>query len=104
LSGAVAESPVATSNTTRALMRVLAIRGDEIAGLFPPGTPAAAEPQGRPSADFTPVVVLASTDRITVGEGRPATFMLRLQIADGYHINAADPGPAALEQGLIPTR
>ena len=43
-----------------------------------------------------PVEVMASVARLEVAADAPATFELTIRIADGYHINAHDPGLAFL--------
>ncbi len=98
ISGAIGASPVATANATRGLLRLLVRDPEALAAALPAGTPGTPPQPGA----FTPVVVFASTDRVTVGPDRPASLDLRLRIADGYHITAADPGPEAPE--LVPLR
>ncbi|MCC6659671.1 MAG: thioredoxin domain-containing protein [Phycisphaerales bacterium] len=99
ISGAIAASPVSTSNSTRALLRIL-VSDPALMPRLIPG--AAADPPARP-AEFTPVQVFASQDRLSIREGTPATLSLRLVIAPGYHINAADPQPGR-ESPLIGLR
>jgi hypothetical protein len=99
LSGAIAASPVATANATRGLLRLLVRYPAALAAALPAGSPAGAPAQ---PGTFTPVVVFASTDRITVGKDEPVGLTLRLRIAEGYHITAADPGPDA--PALVPLR
>ncbi|MFG0313722.1 MAG: hypothetical protein ACF8LL_06015, partial [Phycisphaerales bacterium] len=52
----------------------------------------------------SPVAVLVSTDEITVADETPATFKIRLQIEDGYHIAAADAGDSQAAKSLYPMR
>jgi hypothetical protein len=63
-------------------------------------------PEDRPPArgDFTPVQVFASVDRLTLSPGEPANLTLRLVIAPGYHLTAADPGGHADAQALVGLR
>ncbi len=98
ISGAIASSPVATANATRGLLRLLVLDPDVVAAALPAGEPAAAD---HPS-DRTPVVILASTDRVPIERDKPATLSLRVRIAEGYHIVAAEPGEGA--PALVPLR
>lgn len=97
VSSVIAFNPTNPVNSTRGLLRLL--RVDELAG-HEALDDEAAEP--RVSNEFTPVVILADTDRISVGEGQPATFTIKIQIAEPYHILAADGGDGA--EGLTPLR
>ena len=96
ISAEIAASPTTPVNSTRALLRMLAF--EELAG-HEAFDDSAAQPS-RP-ARFTPVEVLADTDRISVAEG-PAQFTIKLRIAEPYHILAAEGGAGA--EGLIPLR
>ena len=87
VSGAIAGSPVSTALATATLLRVL-VADPALMPRLIPGPPADAAPK---RADFTPVQVFASQDRLTLKAGEPATLMLRLTIAPGYHVTAADP-------------
>ena len=96
LSADIASNPLSTANATRALLRMLAmpaLAGSEALG----DTPAPAVEEG-----FTPVEIFARTDRVAIGEDRPGEFSVRLKIADGFHVLAADPGPGGRE--LVPLR
>ena len=84
LSQAVAESPVGSVNATRGLFRLLSIDAGAIAGIGP--TPTVKKP------DESPVRVFADTDRVVVTEDEPGVFTLSIEVAEGYHINAAEPG------------
>ncbi|MEO1008832.1 MAG: DUF255 domain-containing protein [Planctomycetota bacterium] len=92
LSGAIAESPVATAGSTAALLRWLRLDPD----LARDATAAEAErleADGPPiDPDFTPVEIYANGDRVTLAPGAPAQIDLVLRIAPGWHIYAADPG------------
>jgi uncharacterized protein YyaL (SSP411 family) len=98
----IAQAPTGTCNSVRALMRVFAMAPREFDAAL------AEAAAGRAAAvhdeDFTPVEILAAVDRIEVGEGRPAGLMLRVRIADGYHLTAADPAPGKEAVGLMPFR
>ncbi len=99
VSGAIAASPVATANATRGLLRLLARDPEALAGALPAGPPAAVpEARGAPA----PVEVFASEDRVSVGPDRPASLILRVRIAGGYHITSADPGSDV--PALVPLR
>ncbi len=103
VSAAIARSPISAANATRAVLRLIA-SGEAIAqrlGALGP-EPAAGDIEDAAGEGFTPVEIYAATDRIQVGTGTPAELQLVLKIADGYHINAADPGPGGA--GLMPLR
>ncbi|MEM0984293.1 MAG: thioredoxin domain-containing protein [Planctomycetota bacterium] len=101
VSPVIAERGVAIAGSTRGLLRALT---SGIAARLADG--AAFAPQQNEPADFTPVEIFASTDRVAVGEGSPASFELVLRIKEGYHILAADPIPEGAKPipGLIPLR
>ncbi len=101
MSGAIARGPVPAINATRALHRAITHSQwpETLLALIP--EPAAA-PAPPPNANFTPVEVFASTDRVRVAPDEPGEIHLSLRIAEGYHIVAADPGPAGSE--LVPLR
>ncbi|MFM9996053.1 MAG: DUF255 domain-containing protein [Phycisphaerales bacterium] len=99
ISGAVAASPIATANATRGLLRLLVIDADVLAATLPAGQPVL---PGAAEGEFQPVAVFASVDRVTVRRTEPAALTLRVTIAGGYHITAADPGDGA--PALTPLR
>lgn len=97
LSPHIAQSAVSSINATRAVLRMLTLGlQDRLAALGP----AAAEPSA--AGDFTPVEVYADKERISLGPDMPAQVQIRMKIADGYHITAADPGKGG--HGLMPLR
>jgi uncharacterized protein YyaL (SSP411 family) len=101
ISSAVAESPVGTINSTRALLRMLVTDATTAQSL------SQAAPRSQPlksAAEVLPVEIYASIDRITVAPDAPAEFTLVIKIADGYHTPAADPGDSPAARSLIPFR
>ncbi|MHC4416788.1 MAG: DUF255 domain-containing protein [Planctomycetota bacterium] len=86
LSSAVAARPVATALATLGLARIA--DGYPRRLTAPPTTAPAAGPRA--------VEVEASAERVEVSAESPGSLELTLRIADGYHINAHDPGPANL--------
>jgi uncharacterized protein YyaL (SSP411 family) len=80
LSGAIAASPIGAALATLALARFADRYGKRLADLQ------AEAPDG------DPVGLELSTERIEVGPGADARFVLALSIAEGFHINAHDPG------------
>ncbi len=100
------EMPLGIANAARAVLRVLT-------KLPFRESPLAAKLRGttspKPAADesFTPVEIYASEERLAIGTETPASMKLVLQIADGYHLIAADPwvdDPASAVRGLLPFR
>ncbi len=106
ISNAIAESPIATANATRALLGVL--NGHEqvlVEALIAAGakqlptgaTPSAAGAIGKPAVE-----VYASEPAIEVGPEHPAELFIQMRIAPGHHINAADPGDSEIAESLMP--
>ncbi len=87
LSTAIRESPVAAVNATRHMLRLAQAHPE----LLP--TDDDPSPAGDPES---PVTIMPSTDRLRVNRGAPAMLDVTLRIADGWHVNAHDPGDASL--------
>ena len=81
----IAANPVAPALATAALQTVIDRHSERLAAL----TPGAAS---RPD----PVKVVTSLDRLRVSPDEPAMIDVTLEIAEGYHINAHEPGQANL--------
>lgn len=96
LSAAIASSPTATINSTRALFRLLMHDRGSVERLSPGGTGGS----GRgTAAEFTPVEVYASTDRVVVGTDEPAEVTVVVSVAPGHHLIGAyeaEPGTTPL--------
>ena len=91
VSGDVARSPLGTANSTRALLRMLALDRAALSDALS-AAGATAYSEGGEDDEFTPVEVLSSVESVEVGAGDPGAVVLRVRIAEGYHVNAADPG------------
>jgi len=89
VSGEVARSPLATVNSTRALLRILRLDPTYPDRLGPVAAAA-------PAAPNDPVKILARGERINVAEGQTADLPIRIEIDPGYHINAHNPGVTGL--------
>jgi uncharacterized protein len=98
LSAVLARSPLSTANATRGLLALLTM-DPSIAERVAAFGPAVASEE--PESQFTPVEIYADAERIEVGPDHPAQVKLVLRIAEGYHVNAADPGEGT---GLTPLR
>jgi uncharacterized protein YyaL (SSP411 family) len=102
MSGALAQRPLAMINATRAVLGLLAEGGasaHQLSRIGPSTEPAASKP------GHEAVQVFASEERIAVGQESPAALRLRVVIAEGYHITAADPGDLdAADLRLMPLR
>jgi uncharacterized protein YyaL (SSP411 family) len=103
LSGAVAQQPVGSVNSTRALLGVM--RMDEgVAARLAFGEEAPTKAVD-PGSSSSVVEVYADAEEVVVREGEPAALTLGLRIKPGYHILAADPvAPGGDATGLIPLR
>ncbi len=108
ISTAIAESPIATVNSTRALLRLLdvdepaivaALRDAGAPDLADDGAPSRARPTGV-QADSSIVGLMASAEELDLAPDEPIEFSLRVVIAPGWHLTAADPGPGGLD--LVP--
>ncbi len=99
--GPIAESPVGAINATRALARLL--REDaallERAGVI--GEPSAvAAAQGAGAEDgLQPIEVYASADRVAAPRHGAGQVAIQVRIAEGWHITAHEPFPAATPEG-----
>lgn len=100
ISATLAQHPLGTINSTRALLTMLA-RRDRYHDLIDFATNDGSDSLERTKS---PVAVLVSTDAITVSDDSPASFKVKLQIEKGYHIAAANPGESEAAQSLYPMR
>lgn len=114
ISPAIDESPIATANSTTALLRLLGTDEptavgvlSEAAGSAMPSAAATAQPAGEVVQVFT------SEEMLLIGPDLPASCRVRVVIAPGYHLNAHDPHGTPADGtparpgstlGLIPTR
>jgi uncharacterized protein YyaL (SSP411 family) len=84
----IRRAPVGSVNATRAVYRMLREDDSFLDRLGP------AEPDEAPVAlSDDPVRILAAADRIAAPASGAATLPVRIEMADGYHINTNDPGP-----------
>ncbi len=108
VSGPLADSPVSTANSTRGLLRLVSGHEPElVAALADSGATAGwAQVEGtrRGSAGADVVEVFADQEAVSIGLETPGEFTLRLRIAPGHHLVAADPGAGRGAGGLHPTR
>ncbi|MFI4854060.1 MAG: hypothetical protein ACIAQF_03645, partial [Phycisphaerales bacterium JB065] len=98
ISRSIKSSPISTVESTRALHRLLALDGslpDKLGDETSEEEDAAIE---------SPVQVMAATDRVTVTNAEPGQVRLRLEIGEGFHLNAADLPQEVRDIGLLPLR
>ena len=102
VSPTLSTNPVSTINATRGLLKIMKQRDqyDAFYSFAKSGQAHSASTQKAKS----PVVVLVSTDSITVTDDTPASFKVALEIEDGYHIVAAEPGDSDAAKSLLPLR
>jgi len=98
ISRSIKASPIATIESTRALYRLLAIDGS-----LPDKLGDEAEEAGSTAIE-SPVEIMAATDRVTVTKADPGQVQIRIEIGEGFHINAADLPQEVREIGLLPLR
>ncbi len=96
----IAENPVGTVNSVRALLRLIRT-APHLAETLQVG--AAPTPVNPIVSSATAVEVLATDERIALAEGVPAQLTIRVRIKPGYHLIAADPGENA-PPTLVPFR
>ncbi|RNC81286.1 MAG: DUF255 domain-containing protein [Phycisphaera sp.] len=101
-SGAIHRAPVGYVNSARGLYRALSSDIPLAQALQAAGAKQPAQSHEN-AESFQAVEVFADTERISLKPGEVETFRVKLQIADGYHIVAADPGPDAADM-LEPLR
>ncbi|MEK6702745.1 MAG: DUF255 domain-containing protein, partial [Planctomycetota bacterium] len=96
-SGEVGASPIGTTNSVRALLRVLTTSGLRDRAILA-GVVTLKDDEELPKPDAVRgeqvVEVYGSVERISVGPDQPAELTLVFRVADGYHIVAAHPGEA----------
>lgn len=90
LSGELAAAPLNTANSTRALLRLLSTSDLRLKSALGDGPRVAPAGEGEP--DDGAVEIFADADQVTLGPGESAPFTLRVRIAPGHHVTAADPG------------
>ncbi len=95
----LSQSPVAAAGSTRALLRLMVLAPREVAEFFG-GKPGSGRAGAEPGDDV--VEVLAATDHIELKGDEPGVLMLKLKIAPGYHVTAAEQEHDML--GVMPMR
>lgn len=105
LSGSIQRNPLACINATRGVVRCLKV--PSLAGRlkqFGPVQELSTSSEHARADWFTPVEVYADTDTLEIGPNVPCEFAVRVQIAPGYHLIAAEPGLQGEEMQLHPLR
>ncbi|MGV6815196.1 MAG: thioredoxin domain-containing protein [Phycisphaerales bacterium] len=102
ISPSLAEFPMSSINSARAMIHMLEDE-DDYAGLYAFSGSEGAVSEEVPTID-SPVTVLASTNSISVSDDVPTSFKIAIEIEDGYHIVAADPGDSESAKLLLPLR
>jgi uncharacterized protein len=104
-SPALAASPVSSINSARALIHMLEHEDDYAKlGAFKPSATGSSGGVSQPKPIASPVKVMVSTDTITVADDQPASFKIAIEIDQGYHIVAAEPGESQAAKLLLPLR
>ncbi|MCC6322841.1 MAG: thioredoxin domain-containing protein [Phycisphaerales bacterium] len=101
-SAMIAAAPLGAVSATRALMSVLSTDRHALDDALS-AAQAADRTTPREVSD-APVEILASADRVELSAERKAALTLRVRIADGFHLTAADPGGTRRTTGLMPFR
>lgn len=92
ISGAIDASSIGASNSMRGLLRALTTESLRNSLQLDASRPAPTPPK-RPRGEDA-VEVYAGVERVRVTPDEPAELLLLLRIKDGYHVIAAEPGPA----------
>lgn len=112
VSAAVAQSPISAINSVRALLEFLGSNEPELVNAIAARREAAggATFEGTIASDRARategeiVSIEASEQEVFVGLDHPAELRLRLHIAEGHHLVAANPGDSVEANALVPTR
>ncbi|KAA0217331.1 MAG: thioredoxin domain-containing protein [Leptolyngbya sp. PLA3] len=99
VSADLARSPVACVHATHAILRLIASPLPSLADQI--DDDAAADDDAAPSPD-SPVQIFADAEQLTISPEQPGVVRVEMRIRPGYHIAAADAGPAG--DGLLPLR
>lgn len=96
LSPALSRDPLATVNSVRALLRLLATDRsrqdtDTFTTIDTPDTEDTHEEPCPESPDTSPVEIYSEGETLHLAPDKPTETMLLVRIADGYHVTAADP-------------
>lgn len=92
ISGAVEASSVGAANSIRGLLRALTSEPLRTALNLDAAAPAPVPPKRARGEDA--VEIYAGVERVLVTPDEPAELQLLIRIKDGFHVIAADPGPA----------
>ena len=96
----VAETPLGAANSTRALLRVLSTDRSSLARALAGAKPA---PESLElAADQSAVEILSPVTSVEIAPDQPGGLVLRVRIAEGYHLTAALPGMSDAAKGLAP--
>lgn len=95
----IKQSPISASNSVRALHRLIELAPERVASMVA-RTPTIKVGEGigggggnQTSADLPdPVKVSASSDNVSLSANGTSTLMITLEVGEGYHVNAHDPG------------
>ncbi|MDF1810318.1 MAG: thioredoxin domain-containing protein [Phycisphaerales bacterium] len=99
ISPSLASFPMSSINSARAMIKML--DQEEYNKLY---AFAGSDQDQKPTEINSPVKVLVSTDTIQVSDDEPASFKIALEIDNGYHIVAAQPGESDAAKLLLPLR
>ncbi len=91
VSAAMTDSPVATINSVRALLRLVAFEAAEVT-TAQMALGAKLPPNQKITQRSEAVDILASTEEVTISADEPGEMEIKLVIAPGYHINSAFAG------------
>tara|TARA_R110002073_G_scaffold275332_1_gene438870 strand:+ start:36582 stop:38966 length:2385 start_codon:yes stop_codon:yes gene_type:complete len=102
ISPSLASYPMSSINSARAMIHMLEREHDYSSIYTFASTVGDLDQSSNPTN--SPVKVLVSTDTLTVADDEPTSFKIALEIQEGYHIVAANPGESDAAKLLRPLR
>ncbi len=92
MSAEIKTQPLGTADSTRALLYLLQLAPEQMANLVPfvEGVDQVVQDPAAPPTP--PAIFSVSANTITITPDAPASFKIRVELAEGYHVNAHEPG------------
>ena len=99
MSGAIAAHPLGAANALRGLLRLLMLDRAAVAAALQ-GAKDPARGTGMPGDEGEVVEIMSAVDTVEIPAEGPIGIVLRIKIAEGFHLTAAMPGDGVF--GLVP--
>jgi uncharacterized protein YyaL (SSP411 family) len=98
ISGHIASHPLGSANALRGMLRLMMLDRGALERAFG-GATAPSRSGGVPEAEEV-VEILSAVDTVEVPRGEAIGIVLKIRIAEGYHVTAAEPGEGVV--GVVP--